>query len=224
VRPWTLAAIAALSLAAPSVASAAQIVAGPYPSTYANPSIEIAAGESVTFRNLDVTAPHDVTSTDAGLFSSETVGFPTEVPVVGVEALGPGSYEYICSIHPYMTGTITVAGGGGGGGGDKRPPSLSLSPLDTKLAKVKSARALRLRAKLNEPATVRVSASKAGGGPTLATGRAKLDRGAGTVTAKLTAKGKRAVAKANRLRLAIKAQATDAAGNKGTSKLELTLR
>ena len=228
MRSWTLAALAAACLAAPSVASAAQITAGPSPSTYGNPNVEIAGGESLTFLNLDLTAVHDVTAIDAGtggkpVFRSEIIGFGTEAPVVGAEKLGPGSYDFLCSIHTFMTGTLTVSGGGGGGGGGKAP-TLMLSALEKKLAKVKKAGALKLRAKVNEAATVAVKVKAAGGGPKLASGSAELERGAGTVKAKLTKKGKRVVAKAEKLKLAVKGKATDADGNTGTESLKLKLR
>lgn len=224
MRRLALAAGALAALALPATAGAAQITAGPAPSSYQNPMIEIDAGEPVTFLNLDLTGQHDVTATGVGpsaqaLFRSETVGFGTQVPVEGAEALGPGTYDFICSIHTFMTGAITVRGGGGGGPAG----SLKLTALDSRLAKVRRAGKLRFRAKLDVPATVRVAA-KAANGTKVAAGRARLGKGRGTVAAKLTRKGKRLVAKSKRLALAVTARATDADGNTAKRKLELTLR
>jgi plastocyanin len=210
-------------LAVPASASAAQIVAGPAPVAYQNPNIEIDPGEEVTFMNLDVTAPHDVTSIDPGpggtaLFSSATVGFLTTVPVVGADKLDPGTYDYICSIHSFMTGAITVRGGGGSGGA----PSLRLRALDREVDEVADAGKLRLRAKLSEAARVSVVATA--GRAKVAYGAAKLPKGGGTLKAKLTSKGKRLLGNAKRVSLTLKGRATDADGNTAKHSTELTLR
>ncbi|MCQ7029925.1 hypothetical protein MRO55_25810, partial [Escherichia coli] len=60
--------------------------------------------------------------------------------MTGADKLGAGSYGYICSVHPYMTGTLTVTGGGGGGGGhtghDMKAPKVSAKVLDTRISEV----------------------------------------------------------------------------------------
>jgi plastocyanin len=66
-------------------------------------AVNIHAGETVTWKNMDE-EPHTVTS-NTGLFRSG-----------GIDGGGsysfkfekPGVYRYSCSIHPQMTGTITV--------------------------------------------------------------------------------------------------------------------
>ena len=63
-------------------------------------------GGSITYHNLDVAA-HDVLSVD-GLFSTPLIGLGESTPVTGVEALAPGSYEFYCSLHANMRGTINV--------------------------------------------------------------------------------------------------------------------
>lgn len=214
-----------LALGAPAGAGAATITAGPGPSSYQNPNVEIDAGEAVSFMNLDLTASHDVTSTDVGsgaqpLFSSATVGFGSTVPVTGAETLGPGTYDFLCSIHTFMTGSITVRGAGGGGGG---APTLNLSSLDSKLGKVEKAGKLEFRTKLDEPASVRVTASTEDG-VKVASGKAKLGKGTDRMAAKLTAKGERLMARAKRMKLEVAGRATDAEGNSSRSSLKLTLR
>ena len=215
---------ALLALAAPGVAHAAQITAGPAPSAYGNPNIEIEAGEAVTFMNLDLTASHDVTSTDVGpgaqpLFSSATVGFGTTVPVTGAETLDAGTYDFLCSIHTFMAGSIRVRGGGGGGGS---APSFHLSAVDEKLGKVDRSGKLRVRVKINEAATVQLAAKA--DGTKVATGKAEVGKGSETVAAKLTRAGKRMVAKAKRLKLEVTGKATDADGDSSRSTLDLKLR
>lgn len=66
-------------------------------------SLTVKPGTTVTWKNADG-EPHTVTSVD-GLFRSgaldtdETFAFRYDKP---------GVYKYVCSIHPRMTGTITV--------------------------------------------------------------------------------------------------------------------
>jgi len=220
-----LAAGALIALAAPAAAGAATITAGPGPVSYQNPNVEIDAGEAVSFMNLDLTAPHDVTSVDVGagaqpLFASATVGFLTTVPVTGAEALDAGRYDFLCSIHTFMTGSITVRGSGGGGGGGT--PTLNLSALETDLGKVKRSGKLELRTRLDESATVRVSASTPKG-VKFAAGSAKAGKGIDKLSAKLTSKGKRLVASAKKVKLEVSGRATDADGNSSKSTVKLTL-
>ena len=77
-------------------------------------AVSIAEGDSLDYVNLDV-APHNVQSTDTNsdgtpLFASAIIrlGSPP-VAVKGVETLPPGSYPFICYVHPAMKGTLTVA-------------------------------------------------------------------------------------------------------------------
>src|SRR5688500_3585432 len=173
-----LVAIVAVLAAAPAARADQRIIAAPLSSGYVNPDVTIAQGEKVTFLNPDA-APHDVTSKEPGLFASETVGIGTEVPVTGADSLGTGTYDYICSIHPYMVGTLTVAGGSGGGGGhsghDTKAPKVSVKVLDKSISKVLDAGSLSLQVKLNEAATVRPVA--AADGTKVAKGRASLKSG-----------------------------------------------
>ena len=112
--------------AAAPVASAATISAGPQAASfnYLTPNVSISAGESLEFQNLDVVS-HDVTSKDTYrpkrkkgqkrrpppqlLFRTDLIGFGETAPVSGAERLKPGrSYPFFCSLHPSMSGTVTV--------------------------------------------------------------------------------------------------------------------
>jgi plastocyanin len=219
------AASAALAGPVPSAVAAEQVVAGPAPTTYLNPNVTIESGEALTFFNLDLTAPHDVTSTEVGpgaepLFRSETVGAFTEVPVVGAENLGPGTYPYLCSIHTFMEGTLTVTGAGGGG--DSKAPKLTLRARDGKIGKALDAGAVKLKAKVDEPAKLRLTVKSKSG--KVATANKQLDRGANQVAAELTSKGERKLERADRLKLKVKAKATDADGNSSRAQTTLELR
>jgi plastocyanin len=96
-------------------------------------TLTFAANEktSLEFQNND-TAPHnlaiypDSSAADA-LFSGDIVE-PATSTTYDIPALDEGSYFFHCTIHPQMTGTVTVipapAGGGKeGGGGDGASPS-----------------------------------------------------------------------------------------------------
>jgi len=67
------------------------------------PEISIAAGTTVTWQNQDE-EPHTITST-SGDFRSGAID--------GGESFSfkfdkPGRYQYVCSIHPRMVGTVVV--------------------------------------------------------------------------------------------------------------------
>jgi plastocyanin len=66
-------------------------------------SLTIPAGTAVTWRNLDG-EPHTVVSIE-GLFRS---GGLDQNDVYTFMFDSPGTYKFVCSIHPQMTGTIIV--------------------------------------------------------------------------------------------------------------------
>jgi plastocyanin len=65
--------------------------------------LTVSVGTTITWRNLDE-EPHIVTSTTNG-FHSQALdthdGFSFKFDALG-------TYEYFCSLHPYMKGTIRV--------------------------------------------------------------------------------------------------------------------
>jgi LPXTG-motif cell wall-anchored protein len=73
-------------------------------------SITVGAGDTVTWTNNGA-EPHDVTGD--GL-SSGTLN-----PGQGYSNTfsSPGTFNYICTIHPFMKGSVTVQASGGGGSG-----------------------------------------------------------------------------------------------------------
>jgi plastocyanin len=220
----------------------ATIYAGP-PNQFFQGDVTIAQGEAVTFQNMD-TVPHDVTAQGKGadgkpLFQSAQVGTGQSAPVEGVQYLTSGSYPYICSIHPFMKGTITVSsdgtpkprpgggGGTGGGGGqagaDTSAPSLTVKVLDTKRSKVRKRRSLQVAVTTNEPATVTVTATS--GGKVLARGTSKLNK-AGTkkLSIKLTKAGLKAAKSKKPVSVAVRADGKDSAGNASSAQASGRLR
>ncbi len=89
-------------------------------------SITVAAGDTVTWTNNgSASEGHDV-SGSGGLGSGTLHSGQSYSHTFA----SPGTFSYICSIHPFMKGTVTVqgtssGGGDGGGGGDQAatPPT-----------------------------------------------------------------------------------------------------
>lgn len=67
-------------------------------------SPEVAVGETISIVNIDG-APHTWTSSD-DVFDSGTIEADGGSFETSIDA--PGTYSFFCSIHPAMTGTITV--------------------------------------------------------------------------------------------------------------------
>jgi plastocyanin len=70
---------------------------------YSPMMLTIAAGSSVTWKNLDG-EPHTVVSVD-GQFRSQALD---QNDSFTFKFAKPGTYKYICSIHPRMTAMIMV--------------------------------------------------------------------------------------------------------------------
>jgi plastocyanin len=70
-------------------------------------TMTVAPGQTVVVNNIDG-AQHTLTSSD-GLFDTGTLDATTGTGSF-VAPTEPGTYAFFCSIHPSMTGTITVTG------------------------------------------------------------------------------------------------------------------
>jgi plastocyanin len=66
--------------------------------------VTVAVGETVTWTH-DGGLPHTVTATDGAFDSGDLAGGDT----FAFTAEEPGTIDYACSIHPEMTGTVTVS-------------------------------------------------------------------------------------------------------------------
>src|SRR5205807_6963598 len=74
------------------------------------PALVINQGDSLRFNNIDVAA-HTFTSS-TGAFNTGTVAAGQSVVVSGVDKLSPGTYQFVCAIHPWMHGAIQVVAPG----------------------------------------------------------------------------------------------------------------
>lgn len=127
VRRATTTAVVALVFALPGASDAAisAIIAGPGAgvppvASYSTPIAITRTGGPLRFLNADPTAFHDVVSvasrsaTPCARFASRCpvffsdlvgVGEVSEVSLVGVPG---GSYEFFCTLHPAMRGTLQI--------------------------------------------------------------------------------------------------------------------
>src|SRR5207247_4375700 len=132
-----------------------EIRAGPV-NRFQTPDVTMDQGEKVTFRNLDLNR-HNVFATANGpdgkpWFKSATIGQNETALVDGAQNLTTGNYEFICNIHPFMTGTLHVTANGtpqprpGTGGAppaaDTTPPNVSVRLVSARQASVRRSRAL----------------------------------------------------------------------------------
>ena len=103
------AALLASAFVAPTRAADAVITAAA--NTFVPMNVTVTAGSKLTFTNPDI-APHNVVS-DAQdkkgpLFRSDTITAGETAEVKGVERLKPGTYTFVCTLHPRMRGALAV--------------------------------------------------------------------------------------------------------------------
>jgi plastocyanin len=65
--------------------------------------IQVTVGTTVVWNNLDA-VNHTVTSVAPGIFDNPLPSLST----TSITFTLPGRYDYICTIHPYMTGMVIV--------------------------------------------------------------------------------------------------------------------
>jgi plastocyanin len=166
------------------------------------PFIEESA--TLRFQNND-NVTHNVTAEETGpdgkaLFRSGNVqGVPAPpgdiVDVDGTEFLDAGTYDFLCTIHPEMDGTLTV---GEFSTGPVPRPSISLKVKSKKLAKVVKSGKLKVKVTAAESTDAEGVSLTAKKGAKSITKRANLDVNAGdSKTAKLKLKKKAAEKLAN---------------------------
>ncbi|HEY7875445.1 MAG TPA: plastocyanin/azurin family copper-binding protein [Actinomycetota bacterium] len=117
------------ALASPASSAAAAAGPGGFAAGFVTPVVVSAPGEPITFANFDV-APHNFVASSAFLskklakkakwcsaydkgkcpvFWSQTISAGETTEVEGVDLLKSGTqYEFFCSLHPNMKGTLVV--------------------------------------------------------------------------------------------------------------------
>jgi plastocyanin len=226
----------ALLVAAPAASADETIYAG-FGNTFLTPNVTIDQGEALSFQNLDIVG-HDVTASQQvggkPLFASALTGPGASEPVVGVQTLTSGNYDFVCSIHPNMVGTLTVNGAGspsgspppsGGSTGppaETKPPAVSVKVLDSKLAAVRKRRAINVSVKTDEDAGLTITIKS--GKTKVALATVDVKAGTSKLAVRLTPSGKKLVKKSSKLALSVHVRAGDAAGNAGQASTKKTLR
>jgi plastocyanin len=201
---------------------------------YSSSVITIDQGEALIFRNLDLNRHDLVAKQQAGgkpLFSTPLLSTGGEAVVQGVQQLKGGSYPFFCTLHNYMTGTLTVTGAGDPAppppAGDKSPPSVSLRILDSSVSKVRKNKKLRVEVTLDEGGNVSLAATMRQGkkNVTIARGTRGLPRaGKATVSLTLTKAGQSTLRGKSSAAITVSGSAKDASGNTGRGSTKRTLK
>ena len=90
--------------------------------------ISVKKGDTITVTNKD-TLPHTVTSGKGPSDPTSAKSFDTSIIEAGATAdistasLAPGDFPFYCTVHPYMTGKLTLTAGGGGAAATGSAPS-----------------------------------------------------------------------------------------------------
>ncbi len=103
-------ALALAGMTAPTRAADAQVMIDNF--TFNPPRLTVKAGTTVTWTNGD-DIPHTVAASSKQ-FKSKVLDSDEKFSFVFAT---PGVYEYFCSLHPHMTGTIVVEAMTGSGAG-----------------------------------------------------------------------------------------------------------
>ena len=227
------AAVAVLALA-PAAHADETVYAVPV-DRYSSSVVTIDQGEALFFRNADFNR-HDLVSKDqAGgkpIFSTPILSTGGEAVVQGVQQLKGGSYQFFCTLHTYMTGTLTVTGAGNPAPppspeGDKSAPSVSVKVLDSSVSKVVKNRKLRVDVTTNEGGNASLTATTRQGKKTvtIAKGTKGFARaGRATAVLPLTKAGQKALRGRRSAAVLVQVHQTDAAGNTGHGRGSRTLK
>jgi plastocyanin len=103
IKTWFAAAVLAAGSVGMAIADDAAIKISAKDFMFSPVAMTVKAGSTVTWTNLD-DEPHTVFS-DAGLFRSSALDTKDSF---SYKFDKPGTYHYLCTIHPRMVGTIVV--------------------------------------------------------------------------------------------------------------------
>jgi plastocyanin len=239
MRTATSVALACAVLGAPAPALAEKVVEAQTVWRFDASEYMLDQGEVLTFKNADTASPgpHNVTATDKGpdgkpLFASETIGNGKQAPVGGAQQLAAGSYDFICTVHPFMAATLVVSDRGA----PSTAPPPAAPPADTTAPKVRSSLARSsLRTALrrghlvavlasDERVTLRLALVARLHGRTVTLGRADAAGRSLHVAIRLSPAGRRALRGLKRATVTLLVEARDDAGNLTAKKASRTLR
>jgi plastocyanin len=225
----------ALTLALAPAASADERVYAVPVNQYSSTVVTIDQGEALFFRNIDL-QQHDLVSKEQSggkpLFGTPLLGTGEEALVQGAQQLKGGNYPFFCTVHPFMTGTLTVTGAGAptpppSGSGDKTAPTVSVRVLDSSVSKVVKNKRLRVEVTMNEAGNASLTATTRKGKKTvtIAKGAKGFARdGRASVSMALTKSGQSALKGRKSANVLVQVHATDGAGNTGHGRGSRTLK
>lgn len=225
--------LVALGPAAAAAHADEEITAAPF-NRFTAASVTIDQGERLTFRNTD-SASHNVTARDRAedgrpLFASQTITNGRSAEVEGARHLTTGSYGFLCTIHPTMTGTLQVSSAGTPlprAAPDTQAPELSAAVRRTTLARAARSGRLTVNVRLDEAAGLTLRASARIGGRRISLGRrtgVPLGEGRGHVAVRLSRRARQTLAGARRAAVTVEVRAVDEAGNDATVRARRTLK
>lgn len=236
MRRAAIGAAAALALVlAPAAAQADERVYAVPVNQYSSTVITIDQGEALFFRNADLQR-HDLVSKDQSggkpIFGTPLLDPGEEALVQGVQQLRGGNYAFFCTVHPFMTGTLTVTGAGTpapppSSSGDTTAPKVGVRVLDSSVSKVRKNGKLRVEVTLDESGNAQATATMRSGKKTvtIAKGSRGFARaGKATVAMALTKAGRSALKGKRSAAVTVTAHAQDAAGNDGHGTGKRTLK
>jgi plastocyanin len=228
-------ALAVLGLAlVPAAAHADERVYAVPVNQYSSTVITIDQGEALFFRNIDLQQHDLVAKEQAGgkpLFGTPLLGPGEEALVQGAQQLKGGNYAFFCTVHPFMTGTLTVTGGGAPApppsSSDTTPPKVGVRVVDSSVSKVRKNGKLRIEVTLDESGNAQASATMRNGKKTvtIAKGSRGFARaGKATVSMALTKAGRSALKNKKSAAVSVTVRAQDGAGNDGRGTGKRTLK
>jgi plastocyanin len=216
-----------------------QIMATPV-NQFSPSTVTMDQGEPLRFFNSDFNS-HNVTAKTNGsdgkpLFSSSTIGNGRQVPVEGSQFLTTGPYPFYCTIHEFMTGTLTVSSAGTPvprppppppPPPDTSAPNVTLAITSSKIPTVLRLGKLFVSVRFNEAGALPLKATARSGRAivTVAKGTASFTRaGRSTIGLALTRAGRSLLAARTSLRVTVAGQARDRANNRRNVSVSKTLR
>ena len=238
---------ALMALGVPTAASAEKFIEAQTVWRFDASSYAMDQGEALTFRNRDAASPgpHNVVASDKGpdgqpLFASKSIRNGEDAPVERASAVPPGSYEFICTVHPFMQATLEVKAAGAPAptppapeppppaSTDTRPPSVIASLARTSLTRALRRGRFRGSVSADEPSELQLRL-------TGRIGRRVVDVGVGSariasanarapIVVRIRPSARRALRRARSARLTLAVEARDSAGNVGTTTARRTVR
>ncbi len=200
-------AAAVVMFGAVAVAQAVDITSDPSGNTYLNGPFEQAAGEIPNYVNpvdgngLPQRRRRAMTGPTANRSSPPTPSTSEQIPrrSSGAQYLSPGTYHFVCTIHPGMEDDLIVTGGT-----PEARPSIKVSIPSQKLKKVRKSGTVKVDVKgVKDANGVDLSVNKGNALIGTALDLSVPTGKTSTIPVKLTSSGKKAIKKGNKVTVSV---------------------